>query len=939
MKTYKYTELVRYSESFEKEKNDFYGSGSPLDEKGTKEFFAKYAEMMKKEYGDDCLYKKAVDEKQLDEAMSLLKTKEEISFTAYKKQKSCGFKNWQLYTERATLKDNTVTLYDGYALPTAAAKCEFPRTLKKITLSVYFDEAYRRPIPGGALITTPGKQIDLRCGITDAVRLFFAEDGNLIVRINNTGDVYHYKDITLCSYPFDKEFAIGFELSDEGYTVTAEGKSLSFPYLIGPRPDTLFVSGGLQPTSYWKVGITEALAEDGREVDLFAKDCEDYPEELIGKTELPFCIGTEQDKDKMLILRGSFTAKEATRYALRLEALDPSGEVLVNGKTALKITTFDPTVLPIDDFIHPGENTLELRVDPRAPELLYVWHRHNDPYNGWFSLSLDLLSGKKIVSERPVVKSLGDLVPEKVSVCWNTGLSENIHYKAYIRSSFPSVGEFVEITDGKAESGQLNFTFPCNYNLWSPESPTLYEIKIDLYYGEEIIYSDTVETGFRIIKQKNGAILLNGKKTVLKGALNMQFLPPYREVPKNHVCPSSRQIAEQVLALKNLNGNCLRLHQLGHGSSDRRFGEICDRLGIMLIWTTRAIDSAEQILWNRSDEEPWRLAEVFKTHMRPFLNHPSIIMWEGSNELHSGLTDLDRLYDSFVDTVKAVDDTRLICPVSHLYYGGGLYGGPEVDTDYYNNDGTRAADGEEVRSSYGWLDKDVVRSSHTYALLLGYGASWQNMVKQSWQWQKELFEAKDRAYIVSEFAIIGRQNPNTDGAKEYINKDSYELPNEKAALGYIFTDEEWELGQAYQALCADMAIRQLRRFDADGMLWCALWSGANNGSYLKPPIDFSGYRKLAFYRMKDGFASALAANESPDALLYKGYEIRPICTGLDTSKTYSLSIIGENEKGDCIFNKDYRDFIPSSDIVTLDKFSPDFANDGYYKIRYTLTEK
>jgi hypothetical protein len=213
------------------------------------------------------------------------------------------------------------------------------------------------------------------------------------------------------------------------------------------------------------------------------------------------------------------------------------------------------------------------------------------------------------------------------------------------------------------------------------------------------------------------------------------------------------------------------------------------------------------------------------------------------------------------------------------------------------------------------------------------------MVTQNWAWQKELFEARDRAYIVSEFAIIGRQNPDTYGAKEFINKDSYELPNEKAALGYCFDDSEWELGQAYQALSADMAIRQLRRFDADGMLWCALWSGANNGSYLKPPIDFMGYRKLAFYRMKDGFANCLVANEEPDALLYKNYGIKPLCTGLTPGKTYSLSVTVRAEDGEAVSSADYPEFIADSDKRSLDKFLPTLKENGYYTVNYLLTEK
>ncbi len=939
MKKYTYTEFIRYDKDFEKGKNDFYGELSPLDKQGTKEFFSKYLAAKKHEYGEDCLERKAVSKEKLDNSLKLLKKEERLSFLASKKARISGYESWQLYTKRATIENNTVILADGYSLPTAAAKCEFQKKIKHLSLSVYFDKEYYREIPGGILITTPGKMIDLRAGITDSVRLFFSADGELIVRENKAADVYHFSDRKLGKYPFGKAFTIDFELSEEEFSVTALGNTLTLPYLLGERPDTLFLSGGLQPTSFWKVEVISSVSESGEETDLFKKSSGiKAVEEGIGTVELPFAIGGEKDRDKELILRTEINCEKGISYALRLESLDPSGEVYVNGTLAYSTDSFEPHTIRLDGFVNEGKNMLEILVMPRAPELNYIWHRHKDPYNGWFSLSATLIKGLSIPEGRAAVLTRGKAAPESLEVIWNTGIIGDISYRAYIRSSYPQPSDFSEISSGKLDKGKLYFTKECIYESWTPDEPNLYEIKLELYDKDIFIYSDTVETGFRTIVQRNGAIYLNGKKTVLKGALNMQFLPPYEEVPINHVCPSDRQITEQILALKNLGGNCLRLHQLGHGSSDKRFGEICDRLGVMLIWTTRAIDSAEQILWNRSDDEPWRLSELYKRQMKPFLNHPSIIMWEGSNELHSDLTHLDRLYDSFVSAVREVDNTRLICPVSHLYYGGGLYGGPDATTDYYNNDGTRAADGEEVRSSFGWLDESVVRSSHTYSLLLGYGAPWQSMVKQDWIWQKELFEAKDKAYIISEFAIIGRQNPNTAEAKEFINRDSYELGNEVNALGYCFTDDEWDLSQAYQALCTDMAIRQLRRYDADGMIWCCLWSGANNGSYLKPPIDFSGYRKLAFYRMRDAFSECMAANEAPDALFYNDYELKPVCTGLTAGRKYSLTVEITSEDAKLLCSHIYEVFEAQGDILTLPSFNPPITENGYYNIKYILTE-
>ena len=512
MKTYTYTEFVRFDKSFTKEKNDFYGNYSPLDESGTKEFFSEYLEKMKKEYGEDLLERKAVSKEELTRACSLLKREDGLRFTASKRRHKSGYKLWQLYTDRATVEADTVILNDGYALPTAAAKCEFGSKIKKLVLTVYFDEEYRRPIPGGAIITTPGKSIDLRCGITDAVRLFFAEDGKLIVRYDKNGDVYHFADKTLCEYPFGKSFDIEFELLEDSFTVSSMGESVGYPYLIGPRPDTLFISGGLQPTSIWKVRVKEAVDVCGENLDVFEKESVEYPEEDIGSVTLPFAIGTEKDKDKELILRSSFIAEEGLSYALRIEALDPSGDVYLNGSLVCSTSSFDPFTLSLDGHIKAGENSLEIRIMPRAPELLYVWHRHKDPYNGWFSLSVKLISGKKTVESRPVIEALGKCAPESIKVSWNTELCGETTYKAYIRPSFPKEGEYTELSSGKLSKGKLNFTNSCIYKLWSVDEPNLYEIKIDLFEGEEKIFSDTVETGFRTIVQRDGAIYLNGEK-------------------------------------------------------------------------------------------------------------------------------------------------------------------------------------------------------------------------------------------------------------------------------------------------------------------------------------------------------------------------------------------------------------------------------------------
>jgi hypothetical protein len=325
------------------------------------------------------------------------------------------------------------------------------------------------------------------------------------------------------------------------------------------------------------------------------------------------------------------------------------------------------------------------------------------------------------------------------------------------------------------------------------------------------------------------------------------------------------------------------MHQLGYGTNDKRFAKVCDRLGVMLIWTTRLIDSAENMQWTQD----WKQAKGFQQQILRVKNHPSIIIWEGSNEGHFYPKLIDRVYDNFVLAVKEVDQTRLLCPVSHLYYSWGDEG---EKCGFYKNDGRKDEMLQDVCSSFGWRDELVVRSAHPYGILLGYGQPWQHMVTQCYSFQDDLLSGCDKAYLVSEFAIIGRQNPNTAEAKEFINKKSYEFNDELNALGFIFEDEEWELSQAFQALCAAVATKQLRRLGADGMLWCCLTGGANNASYLKPIIDFYGYKKLAYYQLREAFNEVTAFNEKPDVLYPCNYKLHPMIVGVNEGGRYALNV-------------------------------------------------
>lgn len=930
MKKYSYEEFIRYDRNFCRDKLDFYGDSSPLDECGQKEFLKEYCLSYKKRYGNDVMFRKAVNDEQTKAAAKIADCRtDNLDFYAYTRKRGSEYSGWNFYSDRAFVRGGSIVLDDSFVFPVPCAEYEFGDAgVKRIEFDILIGEKYEAYLPEGMPCPFTGRVIEFRRGLDEIIKLSFTQGGVLYYK-DGRNKKYHYEPYKVGDYSFGKKSNIRIDFSDGCFEIVFDGEKHTFECARG-LPDVLFLSGGMQPADGWEITPISATDRNGKPIDMLSP-CEKIsgPDVFIGKTALPCVIGTEKHKDEILVLKSKFSTEKGYAYALDIDALDPGGEVFVNGRSVVRKDTFEPFSVDITDFIKPGDNELEINVFPRAPETLFAWHRHRDYYNGWFCLGARLkksgifFDGKTEVITRSVGKNTDFTVRlASAELC----KINDAEYSVYIMPSFPQKGEKALLTKNKLH-GDICENFSLPVEAWRLDEPRLYEVSVVASRGGEELFRSCVETGFRTIEQKNGDIYLNGEKILLKGALNMQFLPPYEEIPVNHVCPSAEQIIEEVLAVKNMNGNCMRLHQLGYGCGDARFAKICDRLGLLLIWTTRLIDSAENVLWSGE----WMQKDAYVRQINHVKEHPSIIMWEGSNEFHADLNAQDKLYDEFVSTVTAADPTRLVSPVSHPYYGGGLYN--IRGCDYYSTDGTKNSNGMKVRSSFGWTDKSVVRSAHTYSLLLGYGTPWRNMVEQNWTFQDELFCEKQKAYIISEFAVIGRQNPETQEALKFMNRDSYELVDELVSLGYKFDDvREWELSQAFQALCASVTVKRLLRCGADGMLWCCLRGGANDASYQKSVVDFYGYKKLAYYALKECFGKAVAFNSEPDVLYCENYAVKPCVSGIDEDKSYSLEIAVSDKDGNAV------DSVRFDDARNATEWIPQIDENGYYVVRYILTE-
>ncbi len=944
MKTAYSHDYFYYGSDFKNEHNDFTGDNSLTPQKRM-DFLKNYADFLEKYYDLPETPQEVITDSELKELYKGLNLSQELptvskrleidemnaTLVTYPQK----YKNWHIYTNKARIKNGKI-IFDSDNLPPTSAAAYFfdgSERVKEFTFTFKMNKEYSAEIPGGILDTTYGRTVELRSGIEDVIKLQFYSNGSCYARLGNACS-YHLKNVFIGNFNFEEEQKVTLNLEDKYFTVKlCDTVSPKLELSSNLNPNMLFIGCGMFNVGGWVLKPEKLVTDKNLYTEFFAEnDNFSAIAEPKGKVLLPYSVGGYENRNKSIVLEKKFYFDGKSEAFLNIDALDPCGSVFINERFCLRTDGFDKVRTEITDFLKKGENDIKIIVDPRAPEVLFNWHRQKDAYNGWFCdrVWIDFYNKIKITDVKVLTLETEN---ENVSCRIEADVSENCDVKVYLRKIFPERAETENlIGEISAKENKIDKTINFKADLWTPDTPNLYAVRLEALdeYGNPL--DDAVcETGFRTICQKNGQILLNGKPLVLTGALLMQFLPPYNETPVTHICASCEQILWQELMLKRMNGNTMRIHILGYGTNDARYARIADRIGLMLIWTTRYIDSVEQMAL----QSYWAARDGYLKQISERINHPSIIMWEGTNEYHPTLSDIDRIYEAFVPAVKTVDTTRLLSPISHLYYAGDMI--PKENCAFYNDDGTADHIGNEAKATNYWNDELVIRSAHTYEVLLGYGTPWKKMRNQEWSMQEELFESQKHAYVVTEFAVTARQNPNSKKAQEYFNHYSYEFPDEDV-LGFRFKENEWRESQAYQALAAKFNVKVMREHDADGMLWCCLMGGANDGGYLKPPIDCYGYPKYAFYTLKEGYSKLYSADASLDALRPLGFEISPTVFGTEQGARYKLTVTLTDNSGNVLEERRFDDIIGNGGNVKLPAWKPNLKADGYYALLFKTEE-
>lgn len=165
-------------------------------------------------------------------------------------------------------------------------------------------------------------------------------------------------------------------------------------------------------------------------------------------------------------------------------------------------------------------------------------------------------------------------------------------------------------------TGHLRMTIPYA-KLWCPESPHLYDLRIRLYDGEELLDEVRSYVGMRSIELRDGKLLLNGKPIYLKLVLDQGFWPQ-----SYLAAPSDEALQTDIGWIKIFGFNGARKHQK---LEDPRWLYWCDRLGL-LVW--EEMPNARE--WSPQAEE--KLSAEWERAVRRDYNHPCIIAWVPVNE-------------------------------------------------------------------------------------------------------------------------------------------------------------------------------------------------------------------------------------------------------------------------------------------------------------------
>jgi beta-glucuronidase len=337
-----------------------------------------------------------------------------------------------------------------------------------------------------------------------------------------------------------------------------------------------------------------------------------------------------------------FTAhpEPGKRAFLRFGAVDYRAEVYLNGKLVGEHEGgFTPFAFDVTKLLRDGDNQVTVGADSErtksdVPPVVTDWEN----YGGITRPVRLIFTPETFVDDEWVRLTRDGHIAATVTL--NGAASAN----APVRVEIPALGLSLSGRTGADGSWTGEAEAPRALHRWSPESPTLYDVRV---YGGGDVVSDRV--GFRTIEVHGTDILLNGKPIFLRG-IDIHA-EEFGDNPTRRITPEAAR-ALLTEAKQGLHANFVRLAHYPHPETMLR---AADELGL-LVW------SEIPVYWMVDFANPDTLKTALHMQTESILrdrNRASVIIWSVGNE--TPVNDARNAFlRSLIANARKLDDTRLV---------------------------------------------------------------------------------------------------------------------------------------------------------------------------------------------------------------------------------------------------------------------------------------
>jgi len=367
------------------------------------------------------------------------------------------------------------------------------------------------------------------------------------------------------------------------------------------------------------------------------------PKQWQGRIRVPFCLESKLGgvqkalrKDQALWYRRTFTVAAAERTLLNFEAVDYRCQVMVNGKQAGGHRGGNtPFTLDITDRVRVGENELVVRVEDEQEGFQLRGKQTLDPRGIWYTQ----VSGiwQTVWLEQVGASYIRNLLIRTDAATGAIKITAAVEGGAQALAVRVKDGDR-QVANSVGRAGQEVLLTVANAKLWSPRSPHLYALELDLLDdGGRVVDSVASYAGIRTVGKAKDAqghlrFTLNGETLFHWGPLDQGWWPDGLLTP-----PSEEAMVFEIDWLKRAGFNMIRKHIK---VEPRLYYYHCDRLGIM-VWQDH-VSGGKGAKWTFLKPDPVDAEWPDEHHVQFMLelarmintleSHPSIVCWVPFNE-------------------------------------------------------------------------------------------------------------------------------------------------------------------------------------------------------------------------------------------------------------------------------------------------------------------